>query len=308
MSDYVQGLHIDFTETEQAIETILAESKKSKFTGIVGTDDTTTELAAKVAMKLSLPHNNPQAVKIAQRKDFARNCLKKSNVKIPKFDLLSTTKPLAEQEIKVSFPAVIKPVALSASRGVIRVNNSEELEQAAHALDDFASYLKNTLAQNAKGDFARGRNYFDLILQERHFLNINADELYSFGEKLFSETEKELKKVTQELQGNEDVDALMKKIQHQRPKKENVLDEYRKQMLAARKFVEDNDIVSMPAKEALKVVEPPGFLQHQIPFAAYYEPSPADVNQQGYYYVTPAKTEDELGDHNNISLKHTCVH
>ncbi|MCK4866227.1 MAG: DUF885 domain-containing protein [Gammaproteobacteria bacterium] len=191
------------------------------------------------------------------------------------------------------------------------INNysvSEELEQAAHALDDFASYLKNNLIQKAKGDFACGRHYFDLILQERHFLNINADELYSFGEKLFNETEKELKKVTQELQGNEDVDALMKKIQQQRPKKENVLDEYRKQMLAARKFVEDNDIVSMPGKEALKVVETPGFLQHQIPFAAYYEPSPADVNQQGYYYVTPAKTEDELGEHNNISIKHTCVH
>ena len=185
---------------------------------------------------------------------------------------------------------------------------NEELDQAAHALEDFSSYLKNNLAKEAKGNFACGRKYFDLILQERHFLNINADELYAFGEKLFSETEKELEKVTQNLQGNNDVDALMKKIQKQHPKKENVLDEYRKQMLAARKFVEENDIVSMPGKEDLKVIETPGFLQHQIPFAAYYEPSPADVNQQGYYYVTPAKSDDELGEHNNIGLKHTCVH
>ena len=187
-----------------------------------------------------------------------------------------------------------------------RVN--EELDQAAQALDEFSSYLKNNLANEAKGDFACGRKYFDLILQERHFLNINADELYAFGEKLFKDTEKKLEKVTQDLQGNNDVDALMKKIQQTHPKKENVLDEYRKQMLAARKFVEENDIVSMPGKEDLKVIETPGFLQHQIPFAAYYEPSPADVNQQGYYYVTPAKTDDELGEHNNIGLKHTCVH
>lgn len=185
---------------------------------------------------------------------------------------------------------------------------SEELEQAAHALEDFASYLKNNLSEKAKGDFSCGRKYFDLILQERHFLNTNADELYSFGEKLFNETEKELKKVTQELQGNDDVEALMKKIQQQRPEKDRVLDEYRKQMQAAKKFVADNDIVSMPAKENLKVIETPVFLQHQIPFAAYYEPSPADVNQQGYYYVTPAKTEEDLGEHNTISLKHTCVH
>ena len=185
---------------------------------------------------------------------------------------------------------------------------SEELEHAAHALVDFASYLKNDLAKEAKGDFACGREYFDLILQERHFLNIKADELYSFGERLFNETEQELKKITNDLQGNDDIEGLMKKIQQHHPKKENVLDEYRKQMLAARQFVEDNDIVSMPGKENLKVIETPGFLQHQIPFAAYYEPSPTDVKQQGYYYVTPAKTEDDLGEHNIISLKHTCVH
>ena len=130
VSDYVQGLHIDFTNENQAIETILTEAKKQTFSGIIGTDDVTTELAAHVAEKLSLPHNDPQAVKITQRKDLARLSLKKSGVKIPEFDLLTTTKLLSEQTIHVDFPAVIKPVALSASRGVIRVNNKVELEQA----------------------------------------------------------------------------------------------------------------------------------------------------------------------------------
>lgn len=139
VSEYVHGLHIDFTDAEQALEIILVEAKNSKFSGIIGTDDVTTELAAKVAVKLSLPHNNPQAVKIAQRKDLARISLKKSNVKIPRFDLLNTKKTLSEQSIKVNFPAVIKPVALSASRGVIRVNNNEELEQAIERVTQMLS-------------------------------------------------------------------------------------------------------------------------------------------------------------------------
>ena len=130
VSDYVQGLHVDFQNEEHAVDVILAEAKINAFRGIIGTDDTTTELAAKVAEKLSLPHNDPQAVKIAQRKDLARLSLKKSNVKIPMFDLLTTTKSLSEQTIQVNFPAVIKPVALSASRGVIRVNDELELSQA----------------------------------------------------------------------------------------------------------------------------------------------------------------------------------
>lgn len=191
---------------------------------------------------------------------------------------------------------------------IISYRVSEELEQAAHALDDFATYLKNNLLDKAKGDFACGKEYFDLILQERHFLNIKADDLYNFGEKLFNETELELKQVTQDLEGNGDVAALLKKIQQQHPKKENVLDEYRTHMQEAKQFVVDKNIVSLPGKEELKVIETPVFLQHQIPFAAYYEPSPTDVEQQGYYYVTPAKTEEDLGEHNTVSLKHTCVH
>lgn len=139
VSDYVQGLHVDFQNEEHAIDVILTEAKKQAFRGIIGTDDTTTELAAKVAEKLSLPHNEPQAVKIAQRKDLARLSLKKSNVIIPTFDLLTTTKSLSEQTIQVDFPAVIKPVALSASRGVIRVNNQHELEQAVERIKNMLS-------------------------------------------------------------------------------------------------------------------------------------------------------------------------
>ena len=130
VAEYVQGLHLDFQDEQQALATILTEAKKQPFCGVIGTDDTTTELAARVAVKLKLPHNDPQAVKIAQRKDLARLSLKKAAVKIPQFDLLTTTKPLAKQTIHINYPAVIKPVALSASRGVIRVNNKQELEQA----------------------------------------------------------------------------------------------------------------------------------------------------------------------------------
>lgn len=134
VSAYVQGLHIDFRKENQAIKKILAEAKKQPFLGIIGTDDVTTELAARIAAKLNLPHNKPQAVKIAQRKDLARLSLQNAKVKIPQFDLLTTSKPLLEQNIQVTFPAVIKPVVLSASRGVIRVNDFFELEQAVERI------------------------------------------------------------------------------------------------------------------------------------------------------------------------------
>ncbi len=185
---------------------------------------------------------------------------------------------------------------------------SEELEQGAKALEDFASYLQGELAGKAQGDFACGRELFDLILQERHFLNIDADTLYRFGEQLFIQTEQELKQRCQTMQGNHDVAALMTKIQSEHPQQEQLLESYRQQMQAAKEFVTKHDLVSLPAKESLAVIETPAFLQHQIPFAAYYEPSPVDAHQQGYYYVTPVSKDSELGEHNFVSIKHTCVH
>ena len=56
------------------------------------------------------------------------------------------------------------------------------------------------------------------------------------------------------------------------------------------------------------MVETPIFLRHQIPFAAYCEPAPNDSAQRGYYYVTPPQTEEELAEHDDIGLMHTCVH
>lgn len=185
---------------------------------------------------------------------------------------------------------------------------SEEFENAAQALEDFAVFLKRELADKANGDFACGEKYFNLVLQEGHFLTVNANELYQFGEQLVMQTEQDLRQATKSLQGNEDVESLLKNIRKQHPAKENLLSEYRLQMKAARKFIKDNNLVSMPANENLNVIETPAFQQHQIPFAAYYEPAATDAKQHAYYYVTPPQTEEELGEHNMIAIKHTCVH
>lgn len=149
VSDYVQGLHIDFQDEDQAIEIILAEARKQPFRGIIGTDDVTTGLASRVAKILALAHNDPDAVKIAQRKDLAREKLKQAGVNIPRFNLIETNQALSQQDIQVGFPAVVKPIALSASRGVIRVNDFSELEQAVERIQNMLS-LEKHLAQDIK--------------------------------------------------------------------------------------------------------------------------------------------------------------
>ena len=189
-----------------------------------------------------------------------------------------------------------------------RYRFDHELEEAARALEDFARYLERELAPRAEGDFACGREVFELTLHHRHFLDLGADRLHNMGQRLMARTAVELRAVTRELRGDEDIAALTDSLHRRHPAANELLDHYRAGMQAARDFVARQELVSLPETEELRVVETPVFLRHQIPFAAYLEPQPRDPHQRGYYYVTPPTDEAALGEHNLLSLRHTCVH
>jgi len=184
----------------------------------------------------------------------------------------------------------------------------QPLARAAQALADYAVFLENELAPQAAGDFACGRVRFETLLQQRHFLDVGTDALYAFGQELVERTRRELVVACREVFGTNDLRAALARLQASHPSKPTLLATYRAQMQAARAFVRDRNLVSVPAAEQLEVVETPTFLRHQIPFAAYCEPTPNDSTQRGHYYVTPPQTEEELAEHDDIGLMHTCVH
>lgn len=184
----------------------------------------------------------------------------------------------------------------------------QPLERAAQALVDYAVFLENELAPQAAGDFACGRVRFETLLQQRHFLDVGVDALYAFGQGLVERTRRELAVACREVFGTNDLSAALARLQARHPSRQTLLATYRAQMQAARAFVRDRNLMSVPAAEQLEVVETPTFLRHQIPFAAYCEPAPNDSAQRGHYYVTPPQTEEELAEHDDIGLMHTCVH
>ena len=61
VSEVASGVHIDFENIEATLEKIHQENNVSPFAGVLGSDDQTVELAARIAQALQLPHNPPQA-------------------------------------------------------------------------------------------------------------------------------------------------------------------------------------------------------------------------------------------------------
>lgn len=124
-----EGIHIDLKDPEQALKDILQFAKEKPFIGILGTDDTTIELASLAASNLALPHNPASATRLTQRKDLARAFLAKAGANIPWHKKIHIHDQI-ESIANIPYPVVVKPLNLSASRGVIRANNALELKQA----------------------------------------------------------------------------------------------------------------------------------------------------------------------------------
>ncbi|WP_455204178.1 ATP-grasp domain-containing protein [Kaarinaea lacus] len=145
VSAIASGIHIDLENEQQALDKILAIAQQKAFAGIVAPDDYTVELGAKIAARLGLPHNSPEAVKTARRKDLARQILKKNGVPVPEHTTINLNDDIKSQikGLPLPYPCVVKPVSLSGSRGVIRVDNQSQLITACQRISKIVAHLNN---------------------------------------------------------------------------------------------------------------------------------------------------------------------
>ncbi len=181
-------------------------------------------------------------------------------------------------------------------------------KRAAEALTRFADFLEREIAPRARGEFACGPEYFEYLLRHRHFIDVSADHLHAFGERLFERTREELVAECKKRFGHGDFLRAVQQIQTRRPSADKLLGIYRARMRAARGFVIGRKLVTVPKRERLDVVETPAFMRHEIPFAAYSEPAPNDPAQVGRYYVTRPADSKQLAEHGQVGIAHTCAH
>ncbi len=134
ISEIHQGLHVDLDDPDSALTSILEIARGAPFAGVLGCDDTTVELAALAADALALPHNPPAAARLTRRKDLARAHLTKSGCAVPIHRLVDLSRALEDQVAGLTWPCVVKPLNLSASRGVIRANDFAEFVTACNRI------------------------------------------------------------------------------------------------------------------------------------------------------------------------------
>ena len=128
-SPYSAGIDVPLHDHEAALAVLVELATNQPFDAVIGTDDSTLELAAKLAEQTGLQQNLPSAVRIARRKDLSRNCLQQAGVQVPEFTVIKVTANKPVDDSCIGFPCVVKPLALSGSRGVIRADSRTSLQQ-----------------------------------------------------------------------------------------------------------------------------------------------------------------------------------
>jgi phosphoribosylaminoimidazole carboxylase (NCAIR synthetase) len=116
-------LTLDFQHPERAAAAAQDFARRHPIDAVVGVDDDAAVVAAAVAERLRLKGNPVRAALAARDKHQQRVLLAEHGVPVPRFALHSLDADPREIARKIDYPCVLKPLRLSASRGVMRADD-----------------------------------------------------------------------------------------------------------------------------------------------------------------------------------------
>jgi len=129
-----RSLAVDMAHPERGAEQIAAFARRFPLDTIVPVDDGGTLVAALASERLGLPHNPFPAVQATRDKHLLRLRLAESGVPSPPYRLLDLDDDAQRLAAGLFYPCVVKPLALSGSRGVMRTHDAGEFAAASRRL------------------------------------------------------------------------------------------------------------------------------------------------------------------------------
>jgi biotin carboxylase len=124
------AIPLRFSKPAKSVEALLHYARKHSIDGLVAIGDKPTVTAAFCSRALAFPYNSPKAVEVCRNKFHSRRLFAKAGLPVPSFRCYGVQEDPREIAEHARYPCVLKPLALSASQGVIRANNPQEFEFA----------------------------------------------------------------------------------------------------------------------------------------------------------------------------------
>ncbi|MHB8481632.1 MAG: ATP-grasp domain-containing protein [Nitrospiria bacterium] len=144
---------LNFQNLEKGVEQIETYARWQPLSAIVSTDEETVLLAVKASEALSLPHNPVLSVYATRDKSRLREILTRAGLPSPPYRLFPVDGNPLRFASEVKYPSVLKPLFLSASRGVIRADDEVGFATAFQRIVKIISDPELPLPGNEAGRF-----------------------------------------------------------------------------------------------------------------------------------------------------------
>lgn len=125
-----QNVVLPFHDPDRAIATVLESHRAQGFDAVVSADDTASMLAARASQALGLKGNPAESIAAAGNKAVFRDILRAAGLPGPWHREVEVQAGPARVSREVTYPCVLKPLFLSASRGVIRADSPAQFAAA----------------------------------------------------------------------------------------------------------------------------------------------------------------------------------
>jgi len=186
---------------------------------------------------------------------------------------------------------------------------------AIEALERYLRFLEDDVLPRSDGSWALGREAYDVMLQRRWFLDADADEILARGWQAFDETEAMAQQVADRLSPGSHWVEVYERLKDDHPAASDIKQAYQAEMDAARAFVIDHQVVTLPAGERVITVDTPPAMRRSSPFGTFQTVSAFGDGLEGRLvltpvedWMTPEQQAERLRSHHRAWIPIIAVH
>jgi len=193
----------------------------------------------------------------------------------------------ASDFLKKSLP----PAVAGVKDDQVRIAFENANRKAAHAVNDYATWLEREKLSKASLNFALGEEKFRRLLAQTELVDLPPQKILEVGMAQLKAEQEAFADAAQKIDPSKSPVEVFRQIQSEHPTPQNLIPGVSKDLDKIRKYVVNRHLVSIPSDVRPKVKETPQY-ERATSFASMDTPGPFEKRAtEAYYYVTPTEND-----------------
>ena len=184
---------------------------------------------------------------------------------------------------------------------------AKNVERASEAIKEHQGWLEK-LSEDSVPEFAMGPKNLEKLLQIRGY-EMTPDQVLAFGETSLKQLKAERAEVDKLMAPGRSHEAAVEMMRSDSPADfDQAFAETVAEVDRAKRFIKENDIVTIDYDAKLHILETPSFMADMVPSAALEMAAPFEEKQQGLLMLTRVRGEALRDQYSRGSIGNLAVH